>query len=261
MDGTINIRNYPHKFIKVRQNMEGGGVAVILNKKVKAVHLKQYEIDNLEAVWVDAMLGKVRTVIGSVYIPPGDISALDKLYSVIGQITQSHSQLIIGMDSNSRSSLWDDTCIGISQSQRSAKMGSRLEEIINNHALHVHNSGVATYRSGNCKSAPDVTLSSGISKYGKVSWAIICDELKTPHEGIVIDIGDRDHVERKEVINWKCFDWPAFTEESSNKLQHILDNWHKDLRISCDDMVSQLTQCIQKCVGKVAEMKVVSSHS
>jgi len=69
--------------------MEGGGVAVILNKKVKAVHLKQYEIDNLEAVWVDAMLGKVRSVIGSVYIPPGDISALDKLYSVIGQITQS----------------------------------------------------------------------------------------------------------------------------------------------------------------------------
>jgi len=205
-EGTINIRNYTQKFLKVRQNKEGGGVAVITHKKVKAVQLKEYDTDDLEAVWVDIMLDKVRTVIGSVYIPPGDTRALDKLESVIGRILQSHHHLLIGMDANSRNTLWDDTCIGLSNHQKSVKMGSRLEEIINNYSLQIHNSGAATYISGNWKSAPDVTLSSGILQYGNVSWSIIDDELKTPHEGILIDIGEQTKVEHKEVINWKSFD-------------------------------------------------------
>jgi len=33
----------------------------------------------LEAVWADVMLGKVRAVVGSVYVPPGDINAINIL--------------------------------------------------------------------------------------------------------------------------------------------------------------------------------------
>jgi len=44
----------------------------------------------LEAVWADVKVGNIRTVIGSVYIPPGDDSALHLLDDVIGRILLTH---------------------------------------------------------------------------------------------------------------------------------------------------------------------------
>jgi len=77
---------------------------------------------------VDVKVNNVRTVIGSVYIPPGDAAAaLDILDTVIDRILQSHNHLVIGMDVNSRSVLWDDSCIGISEYQKSRKMGINLK--------------------------------------------------------------------------------------------------------------------------------------
>jgi len=132
-DGSVNIRDYTHQFVKLRSGKEGGGVAILTHKNVKVVHLKEYEVDNLEAIWVDVKVNKVRTVIGSVYIPPGDGAALDILDTVIDRILHSHNHLVIGMDANSRSVLWDGSCIGISEYQKSRKMGIKLEEIIDKH--------------------------------------------------------------------------------------------------------------------------------
>jgi len=56
------------------------------------VHLSEYEVDGLEAVWAEVMLGKVRTVVGSVYVPPGDMNAINTLDTVIGKILHSHSK-------------------------------------------------------------------------------------------------------------------------------------------------------------------------
>jgi len=169
----------------------------------KAVKLREFEVDNLEAVWVDVKVDKVRTVIGSVYIPPGDKHVLDLLDTVIGRILDSHESLIIGIDANARSVMWDDACM---QGRRNTRLGIRLEEIIENHSLQVHNTGIATFRSGNYETAPDVTLSRGIMQYGKVSWSIVDDELRTPHEGIMIELGSKVSMERHEVIDWKTFD-------------------------------------------------------
>ena len=253
-ENSISIRNYTHKFIKTRIGKEGGGVAIITHKNVKAVQLKGYDIDHLEVVWVDLMVGKIRTVVGSVYIPPGDIGALDKLDSAIGKILQDHDHLVIGMDANSRSSLWDESCISASQYQKSMRMGSRLEEIIGKHAMCIRNSGAATYVSGNWKTAPDVTLSKGMLQYGNVTWSLIDDEMKTPHEGIIIDIGEKP---LEEVIDWKNFDWALFKGETSVRLQKIKEKWLVSTDTDCDEMVSELTKCIQQCVDKVAEKKVI----
>jgi len=68
------------------------------------IDLKQYDTDGLEAVWADVMHGNVRTVVGSVHIPPGDANALTLLDTVIGKILQSHSHLLVSMDANARSS-------------------------------------------------------------------------------------------------------------------------------------------------------------
>ena len=117
-DGSITIKNYSQPITKFRQGGKGGGVAIIPHRKVKIVHLKEYDMDGLEAVWAVILINKVQTVIGSVYVPPGDMSALSILDTVISKILTSFSHILIAINANSRSTLWDDMCAGISQSRR-----------------------------------------------------------------------------------------------------------------------------------------------
>jgi len=212
----FNIWLYTKPIVKLRQGSEGGGVAIVTHRKVEVVHLLEYEVDGLEAVWADVMLGKVGAVVGSVYVPSGDINAINILDTVIGKILQSHSKLLIAMDANARNALWDYTCIGIPHSRKSLSMGTRLEEIMDKYGLQIHNTGVPTYRSGNVTTAPDVTFSVGITQYGNVSWSVIDDYLRTPHEGLLIDVGKSAKFERREVINWRSFDWKAYREETKS---------------------------------------------
>jgi len=258
---NIRLRDYPQKFIRMREGKEGGGVGIWVHRKVKAVYLDQYDKAKLEAVWVDVKVGKIRTVVGSVYIPPGDIDALDTLDMVIGDILSSHEHLIVCMDANSRNVRWDDSCIGISQCQKSVKMGTRLEEMMDRYALHIHNKGQPTYISGNVRTAPDVTLSTGIHKFGILNWCTIDDDLNTPHEGILFDVGDQSIADRKEVIDWKSFDCKQYKEESGSRLSELTERWINNPDLCCDVMVEELNECIQGCVEKVAVKKVVTSHS
>jgi len=45
--------NFSSPIIKLRQGSEGGGVAIITHQNVQCVHLKEYDVDGLEAVWAD----------------------------------------------------------------------------------------------------------------------------------------------------------------------------------------------------------------
>lgn len=260
-DGKINIYNYTHAIIKTRQSSQGGGVAIIAHRNVKVVHLKEYEVDNLEAVWADVMVGKVRTVVGSVYIPPGDIVALSKLDSVVGEIVKEHDHLVICMDANSRSTLWDDKCVGIAQSCRSLQMGAKLEEMIHRFSLQIHNSGVSTYYSGNSSTTPDVTLSRGIIHYGNICWSTIDDDLNSPHLGILMNIGHKRETVRKHVIDWPNFDWSAYRVRSRVMLSELKNKWLINTSISTDVMADELSTGIQKCVNDVADTKFVTEHS
>ena len=224
-DGIFNLRNFSPPIMKTRRKGEGGGVAILTHRNVKLVHLKEYEVDELEAVWVEVLCGKVRTVVGSVYIPPGEENGLCLLDTVIGKILKKHRNLIIGMDANSRSVLWDDKCIGYTQYRKSVHMGAKLEEILDKYSLQIHNTGVSTYHSGTVDTAPDVTVSVGISHYGDVSWRTIDDDLCTPHDGIIIDVANSVGRVRKEVVDWRTFDWEAYRQLTATVLKDLFDSW------------------------------------
>jgi len=185
--------------------------------------------------------GKVRTVIGSVYIPPGDIDGLDLLDDVIGKILQKNNNVLIGMDANSRSVLWDDNSIGITQHRKSFQMGAKLEVILNKHSLIIHNTGVPTYISGSVSTSPDVTVTTGLTQYGNVLWKTIDDDLKSPHEAILIDIGQPVANVRKEIINWKTFDWTAYRSLTSTVLGNLIEDWTTNHYIDSDQMAKDLS--------------------
>ena len=144
----------------------GGGVAILTKKNVKSVALTEFDTQGLEAVWIDAMVGDERAVVGSVYINVGKIDEIDKLEAVIGKILGKHKSLIICMDANSRHAMWDSFCSALPRSSTVRKMGEKLQSIIINHSLQLHNNhGEITYRSGNSKSSIDITLSTGLNTH------------------------------------------------------------------------------------------------
>jgi len=257
---SVSIRDYV-QLTRERTTGEGGGVAIIAHRSVKMVHLKEFEVDGLEAIWAEVMVGKVRCVVGSVYIPPGNIKAIEVLGDVVANILKVHHCLLISMDANARNSLWDNSCIGMSHYAVSFKMGQRLEDIIFNQSLHCLNDGRPTYRSGKVATAPDVTVSKGITKYGKVMWYITDDDLRTPHECILIQIGEKVGSQKYDVIDWPKFNWDEFSKCSGVALDILLDKWKRGISESVDDMIDDLAICIQDCVDNTATRRTVTKHS
>ena len=260
-DNNINIRNYTQPIVKVRNSNEGGGVAIIARKNVKMVHLKEYDTDALEAVWADVKVGNIRTVVGSVYIPPGDDGALDLLDEVIGKILQTHDHLLIGMDANARNVFWDYSCLGIDQHKKSIQMGIKLEEILHKHSLLIHNNGSPTYHSGHYATAPDITVTKGIIQYGHISWSTIDDDLRSPHDGIVVDVNNKIPETKREVIDWRKFDWDAYKERTTSVLEGLLDDWLSDCNLDSHDMIKEFTEKLHECVEELACKKILSVHS
>ena len=258
---TINIRNYVSPIMKLRQGSEGGGVAIITHQNVKSVHLLEYDRVGLEAVWADVMVHGLRAVVGSVYIAPGDIKALAIFEEVVDRILCKHPRLLIAMDANARNSIWDDSCLGISHHTPSYRMGLSLEEIISKHCLQVHNDGSPTYRSGKVATAPDVTLSKGFCNYSTVTWSVADDDLCTPHECILVSIGDRAPVGRVDVVDWPRFNWTAYCESTSDALNKLYEKWVVCGDNDIDTMVQELTLCIQGCVDEIATTRTITRHS
>ena len=260
-EGSFSIKNFLPPLTKIRTGKVGGGVAIGAHKRVRLVHLKEFDVPDLEAIWAEICVGKVRTVIGSIYIPPGDIDAIDLLDDVISRILVSHSNIIICMDANSRHALWDNSCIGIPHCRQSIKMGIRLEHIIDKYDLLVHNNGIPTYRSGDIATAPDVTITKGLSQYGNMVWSVLDDDLRTPHESIMFQVGDHVQGFRKEIIDWRVFDWEAYKEATCKALNVVYDKWSSDDNLCVNAMSKEISDTLHACVNDVATKKVITQHS
>jgi len=73
------------------------------------------------------MIGQVRSVVGSVYIAPGQIKQLDVFREQLGKICRDFPRVIVGMDANVRHPLWYDNIV--THRSVNKKMGERLAKI------------------------------------------------------------------------------------------------------------------------------------
>jgi len=133
--------------------------------------------------------------------------------------------------------------------------------MVQKYSLLIHNNGSATYHSGTYSSTPDVTLSKGITQYGDIKWSVIHDDLKSPHDGIVIEIGDRLREEKREVFDWRRFDWDMYKDFTTPALKALYEEWMNDSDFDVDLMAAEFSEKLHECVNHVAIKKVVSVHS
>ena len=120
---NINIHNFLKPILKLRTQNNYGGVGIFVRKNAKIVYRKEYEVDGLEAVWAEVKVDKVKVLCGSVYINVGKIREIDLLDKALeGIVNDSQGKIIIAMDANARSLLWDNNAINVNRNSISKKM-------------------------------------------------------------------------------------------------------------------------------------------
>ena len=62
---------------------------------------------------------------------------------------------------------------------------------------------------------------------GNVIWPIIDDDLQTPHEGIITEIGKKTQLLREKVIDWhwRTFDWSMCQTIIGSSLKRLCEKW------------------------------------
>ena len=258
---SLRLPNFQKPLIKERKKEEvGGGVAIVCHKKAKCAERKDYEVRGLEAIWAEVMVNSSKMIVGSVYIPPGKSEILNKFELVLTRILRENKKIIIGMDANSRNVIWDKSAIGKSQYSSSIKMGDKLLDIIETAPLYIHNDGSTTYHSGDRISAPDVTLSHGIVQHKTTSWANLDDDLGSPHNGLLLQIGGKRQFTERLVIDWENFPWDSYKEESFNVLDSLHKRW-KANKTGCSTANEELTSALLKLTESLATKKRICNHS
>ena len=245
---------------KLRENNIYGGVAIFCKGNAKRRELTQFKVKDLEACWCDIMVDGERLVVGSVYINVGKLNEIDIFESVLKDVTKAHKKVIVCLDANSRSLLWDPSCVKLNRSSQSRKMGERFEQIIIDHSLSVLNNGNLTYYLGEVSSAVDISLSFGLNQMDSMKWNTIEDMLQTPHKGIIIEYGDKADFIKRKTIDWKKFDWSEYERTSKVCLHDLIKKWEKD-DSTIEEKVEEVKNLLLSLIQKIAQYKTVTNHS
>ena len=141
----------------------GGGVGFLLREKIPYRRRRDLECDELEMCWIE-IFDEKPLLVCSIYVPPGNLNALQKFSAMLQQIPDRQRALICG-DLNSRSVAFGD-------SQTNA-LGEELLRIIADRNLFLHNPhGIATHLGADPSrdSVLDFTLSSSASANEVQDW-------------------------------------------------------------------------------------------
>ena len=255
---SITLRDFHPPLIKSRVNKEGGGVAIFVHKTVKWVQLTKYDTAGLEAVWAEVEIGNNRAVIGSVYIPRGQIKQIELLRNQLRVICDENSTVIVGMDANARHPLWD------SESQQasvvSKQMGQRLADLLAENEMEILNDGSHTYHKGQYSSALDVTAVKGLNSEMNTTWKVVEDDIRSDHSLIEFSIGENPEVERKTVKDWKTFSWPKYQKTTEKVLNTLIEKWQNE-QTNALDMAQQLTDALTEVADELLSEKSICKHS
>ena len=219
----------------------------------------ELELPDLEAVWAEVSVKSKKFLVGSVYIRNNSVRDIRLFQQQMSTICQKYAHIVIGMDANAHHPLWDDLCVG-NRSHTSLSMGEILLQTAEENDMHIHNSGVPTFYQSGRTTAPDVTLTKGMSMYGNISWSLSSRTLGSNHEPILLRIGDQNPSPPRIVIDWPNFDWDSYKEQTKLHFDAVLEKWKSSLP-DLKEMSSTIVGVFTKSVEEVGTTRTLSAHS
>ena len=136
----------------------GIGVETLVSKAQKKIFRQDLSHKELEIIWNEMRIQGKKTLVGNIYIPPGNENHLHILDMELEK-HKGENILLIG-DFNSRNKMWD-------RNTNNNRMGLLLDDIINQHGLYIKTNTGFTYQqstmvSNSDKSTIDLTLTRGL---------------------------------------------------------------------------------------------------
>ncbi len=260
-EDSFPFRNWNTHF-KNRVSDPHGGVAMAIHPSIKMV--KDPSLQNhTEVAWVKMFLNSKVVHLASVYIPPGRMDHIDSLSETLDSLPPD-APLILTGDFNACSPSWDNRT-DIPRNTASFRVGRRLEELIAQHGLLIHNTGHYTHTKVNgttgrvTKSAIDITISQNIGS--EIQWSVdMLAPVRSDHLACVSNI--QPLIPSPPIIRWdlKDVDWPSWEAN----MEVALQNWYDQMVGMSHDvnyLCETFTEVITSCANNHLPTKSVTKHS
>ena len=125
-------------FTNSQNKTMGFGVGTLVSSDQKNVFREDLPHKDLEIIWNEVQIYGKKTLVGNIYIPPGNENHLHILDMELEK-HKGENILLIG-DFNSRNKIWDRN------TNNNSRMGLILEDIINQHGLYITTNTDFTYQ-------------------------------------------------------------------------------------------------------------------
>ncbi len=226
-----------------------GGVAIFVSPLIKSVPCEELSDPNLEAVWSKVQVAGKVTLLGSVYIRPGQMDKVALLEDKIKGLPSSHQLIVMG-DLNGHSQLWDN---GYTQTRMdpARRIGIQIENLIIQENLLLHNTGHSTFihRRDHSAWALDLTLSKNLR--AQTRWqSDPLSSLKSDHFPTMLHV-DCNESFRKTKWDLANTDWEVWNEAVELAINDILADGSLHTKSPNDQCLT-----VQDKIMKLAENKI-----
>ena len=170
----------------------------------------------------------------------------DNLTQAITFANNNNYQLVIGMDSNSHSTLWG---------RQTNSRGEELEEYLARHNLDVFNVGrKPTFIGRGTNTCIDITLGNNIKV---VNWRVSDQITSSDHLPILFEIADIDSDRIGETLNFDRTDWGRVNSLISANIFNVPDIVDPDW---LDSRVSDLGELIEYAIRRFTPIRKINKN-
>ena len=246
---TNNIKNKWHWISSERDNKGGGGVGIMISKKLKIIERKDLIRNDVEAVWCNIFNDESKILVGSVYVPPNNTESLKGFFKSLNSIIQQEKlPVIITGDFNAHHPEWQD---GVEND-----LGKLLHEYLINKPISILNNSMPTRKN----KIIDLTLSSSCLVDKISNWKVTEEVfLNTDHRLISFELGRRKEKDTWERLDFKAVDWQLWESECDLVFADWIEEHRqeKDVDILYESFCSSITNLKEKLIPK----KTICAHS
>ena len=236
-----------------------GGVAIFVSPSVKSVPYEELKDPRLEAVWTRIQVAGKVTILGSVYIRPGQLGKVAILQNIISGIN-NHDQIIVNGDLNGHSQQWDSNFTQ-TKLDPARKIGVQIENLILQENLKLHNTGQYTFihRRDGGKWALDLFLTRNI--HVPTRWqSDHLTSLKSDHCPTILSVEEERDSYRKTKWDLKNTSWDIWSETIERAVASIISD-ESFLSKTPDEKCHVVQDLLKQRAEDVIPKKLVCEHS
>ena len=231
IDDKYKISTTGYKVYRSDRNSKGGGVALLVNNKIKHTHCILPRLQNIESVGIEVEFDKFKVVIVQVYVPQNKINNFDlnKIFSI------SNKVIVMG-DFNSRRIEWN--CFS------NNKNGNILIDFCLNKNITIAAPDLPThYPKVGRPSIIDFYLIKNCNNY---SNPVTKQILNSDHNPVLLVLNEKIlNIKKRSTLDFKNANWINFRKYID---KNINLNFHVKSRDDVDDNLKSFTNLINKAV-------------